>query len=93
MQDFSTIYRNPGHWDIVNKNGRLFRIRGDIGDVWVSDERPMIGEVGRREAMKFRTVAAAMAYITDILMFEPLASNNDSLIDSEGNLLIAIKME
>lgn len=90
MRDFSVIHRNPGHWDIICNEGRLFRIRGNIGEIWVSDERNQ--DHRRDDPQNFKTVAAAMAYITDQLMFEPLAEDNDFLVDSTGRKLMAIKI-
>lgn len=87
MQSFSVVYRNPGHWDICSSRERLFRIRGDIGRICVMDERKEF----RKETLNFRTVAAAFAYISDILMFEPLASDGDSMLDSDGNKLVAVR--
>lgn len=89
MNGFSAIYRNPGHWDICSDRKRLFRIRGDIGCVYVYDERQPV-EV-RQQTPDFKTVAAAFAYISDILMFEPLACDGDSMVDSAGNKLVAVK--
>lgn len=89
MQGFSVIYRNPGHWDIARGGeGRLFRIRGDIGRVYVMDERD---SSVRKETITFRTVQSAFAYIADELMFEPLASDGDKLLDSDGYALTAMK--
>lgn len=94
MDGFQFIYHNPGHWDVVNfKYGRMFRIRGDIGDVVVFDERPIQGEAGREPAKRFKTVAAATSYITDILMYEHLASDGDNMVDSSGNQILAIKKD
>lgn len=88
MLGFAVVYRNPGHWDILRHDiGRVFRIRGDIGDVVVSDERKQQDYRGPRG---FKTVAAAMAFIVDELMFEHLASDGDSMLDSSGNQLMAI---
>lgn len=88
MEGFSVIYRNPGHWDIYSDRSRSFCIRGDIGRVFVRDERSR--EV-RQETPVFKTVAAAFAYISDVLMFEPLASDGDCMMDSEGHKLLAVK--
>lgn len=88
MNGFSVIYRNPGHWDIVRSGeGRLFCICGDIGCVFVYDERK---NGNRGPQVDFKTVSAAFAYISDILMFEPLASNGDNMIDSASNKLVAV---
>lgn len=87
--NFQFLNRNPGHWDVNHYEfGRLFRIRGDIGNVVVSDERPR--GVRSEIDLSFKTVSAATSYITDILMFEPLASDGDNLVDSSGNQLLAI---
>ena len=66
MENFSVIYRNFGHWDIVSKQGRLFRIRGGPGKYHVIDER------GNHPAAAtpFKTMGMCMAYICDDLMFE-----------------------
>jgi hypothetical protein len=90
MSGFSVNYRNPGHWDIYDSRQRLFCIRGDIGNVVVRDERDSAVRV---TLPKFKTVAGAMAYITDILMFERLASDGDSMVDSSGNQLLAISKD
>jgi hypothetical protein len=66
MQNFTVIYRNPGHWDIANNAfGRMFRIRGGPGSYRVMDERDKPYPV-----TEFKTVAASMAFICDELMHE-----------------------
>lgn len=67
-QGFSFTWRNPGHWDIYGRDKRLFRIRGEGGEVTVIDERPDRGPYP--EPMKFPSVAAATAWITETLMAE-----------------------
>lgn len=89
MNGFHVVNRNPGHWDISDSNRRLFRIRGNIGSVVVFDERSTV-LAAVREPPRFRTVAAAMSYITDILMYEHLASDGDIMLDSAGNKLMAL---
>lgn len=69
MRGFGTVYRNPGHWDLVQNDGRKFRIRGEPGNVWVHDERRG-GRPFPREALGFKSVSAAMAYCADQLMHE-----------------------
>jgi hypothetical protein len=64
---FSVAHRNPGHWDIGNDKRRIFRIRGEHGNVVLYDERSPGVMV---EPKTFRSVQAAMAWITDELMFE-----------------------
>lgn len=64
---FSVGYRNPGHWDISSDGGRWFRIRGYAGAVTVFDERKD-DRPHPREPMRFRSVATAMAWITDEIM-------------------------
>jgi hypothetical protein len=70
LPGFSVNYRNPGHWDIGSRqHGRSFAIRGGPGRVVVRDER-LRPDQGRPDSLVFKTVQAAMIYITDILMFE-----------------------
>lgn len=73
MHSFDVIWRNPGHWDITHRTSRIFRIRGgeeDVdGDVVVFDERPPNERRGVH--YRFKTIGAAMAYITAELMTEP----------------------
>ena len=60
---FDVIYRNPGHWDIVDGK-RLFCIRGEGDAVWISDER--LNQP--TPVLNFRSVQTAMAWICDELM-------------------------
>ena len=69
MTSFSVNYRNPGHWDIYVENRRAFCIRGELGDVWLNDERPRAkGELDTY--VKFKTLDAAMLHVVGELMFE-----------------------
>lgn len=69
-ESFNVIRRNLGHWDICNKEGRVFRIRGGPSQWDVIDER--IGK-GQNSTMKsFKEQSAAMSYICSELMFELL---------------------
>lgn len=75
MENFSVVYRNYGHWDIYQQQGRVFRIRGGPGKYRVLDER----ENHRGEAPKeFKTVQACMGYICDDLMFELIVAKGQS---------------
>lgn len=66
ISDFRVHRRNIGHWDIVDHNQRLFRIRGGPGKYWVADER----NLGTKKTYGFKSMALAMAFICDELMFE-----------------------
>lgn len=50
---------------------RAFRIRGEPGAVWVSDERWNPHKPKPRGTIEFKTVQAAMFWIMDELMQEP----------------------
>lgn len=70
---FSVYKRNPGHWDVCNQQGRLFRVRGVPGSYVVMDER-----VERRPNSKildFKTISSCMSYICDELMFELIVAD------------------
>jgi hypothetical protein len=80
IPSFSFGWRNYGHWDVCNGKTRIFRIRGGPGEYRVIDERPE----GVRKPMKdFKTLGAAVSYITDELMFE--------LIVAEGQTPVIIE--
>lgn len=64
-EEFSVFWRNHGHWDIVEQNGRLFTIRGEKGNVIVTNE-----QLQPQTQMKFLTVSMAMAYVMEQLMYE-----------------------
>ena len=66
-QNFSVIRRNYGHWDINGDGGRLFRIRGGPGKFLAMDEREH-----PHPTTEFKTLTAAMSFITDQLMFEEI---------------------
>lgn len=65
MQGFGVTYRNYGHWDIGNQDGRMFCIRGGPGKYYVTDERKR--DIPIKD---FKTVQACMSWICDELMFE-----------------------
>lgn len=65
MQGFTVIHRNPHHWDIYQNNRRIFKIRGDKGNLVVIDNKKEYD--GDKP---FKTVQRCMNYITDLLMFE-----------------------
>ena len=75
---FSVVYRNPGHWDIVTKSGRAFRIRGGPGQYLAMDERAEPYPV-----TQFRTITACMSFICDQLMHQ--------LILAEGQVPVVIE--
>jgi len=79
MHNFSVIYRNYGHWDIVNNEGRVFRIRGGPGKYCVIDERSRPGF-----KTTFKTMGMCMAYICDDLMFELIVADgqNPTIIEA-----------
>lgn len=60
---FDVSYRNPGHWDIYDKTGRLCKIRGEAGNVCVYND---YGDIKNKEG--FKTVIEAMQYICEHLM-------------------------
>ena len=65
MQGFGVHYRNYGHWDIYQGDGRAFRIRGGPGKYFAIDERAKPSVL-----TEFKTIGACMSFITDELMFE-----------------------
>lgn len=56
---------------------RAFRIRGEPGAVVVFDERWNPHKPHPRESMEFRSVSAAMAWIVEELMQEPMPKGRD----------------
>ena len=68
MDGFRVIWRNVGHWDIWNKNGRIARIRGQHGSVYLWFEH----DWKDRECKEFKTVDSCMSYLCSELMFEAL---------------------
>lgn len=67
---FCISRRNFGHWDIVSKEGRLFRLRGGPSQWDVIDER--VGKGQNSTSVPFKEQSAAMAYICAELMHELL---------------------
>lgn len=63
MKSFTVVYRNPGHWDICQNGGRIFKIRGCPGSYIVENRESV-------DVYSSRTVGACMGYICDQLMFE-----------------------
>lgn len=53
------------------ERSRAFRIRGEVGRVLVLDERWNPHRPHPREAMRFRSIPAAMLWIAEELMQEP----------------------
>lgn len=72
---FRVVNRNPGHWDIVDSLGRVFRVRGAPSAYIVYDERVE----GRKGPITFKTVSACMSYICDELMFELVATESQEV--------------
>ena len=66
MKGFQVVYRNYGHWDIWQDQGRIYRIRGGPGKYEVLPERSKESE----PVVNFKTVQMCMSYICDNLMFE-----------------------
>lgn len=46
-KSFAFTHRNPGHWDVSDKTGRIFAIRGEPGKVFVRDESGQYGNTGK----------------------------------------------
>lgn len=65
---FTVLRRNHGHWDIIDAETRIFRIRGAPGCYVVYDERPPHPKAG--PSHRASTVAACMSYVVDQLMYE-----------------------
>ena len=70
-QGFSVIWRNYGHWDILQKDvGHVFRLRGGPGRWIIFDERPLENRIA--DIPPFKEQSAAMSYICAELMHELL---------------------
>ena len=82
IENFQVVRRNNGHWDILTKKGRAFRIRGEPGSYVAMDEREPPYPV-----IHFKTVTACMTFICEILMHEDLqlAGAAPIVIDRNGN--------
>lgn len=66
---FGVYKRNPNHWDISSRaTGRMFCIRGDVGDFYIRDERNRHVNKGNKDG--FKTLDSCMAYICAELMLE-----------------------
>ncbi len=79
---FHVWWRNPGHWDIGDKNKRLFCIRGKPGEYLVRDERTE--ENGKMADKVFSTVGLCMAYICEELMFELIVAKGQEVTEIES---------
>ena len=66
MNNFSVIWRNPGHWDIYCEQAKIYKIRGGPGRFFVLP----VGIRDKEEKKEFKTITASMAYICDNLMHE-----------------------
>lgn len=94
MKGFGVTSRMPGHWDIGYDGLRAFRIRGALGNYHVIDDRKLEERKGN---LGFKTVAACMAYITDILMYEaikpePSPHPNTSMEAAAGEMYMALEL-
>ena len=76
--EFSVVYRNPGHWDIITKCGRAFRIRGKPDKVLVADERVYMDKPMAHTWKTFKTVSKALAWCASELM-DVKENKDDSL--------------
>lgn len=65
------------------QTGRAFAIRVGPGNYFVRDERND-GRPFPRESLTFKTVAACMSYITDLLMFELIVAEGQTPIKIES---------
>ena len=74
IEAFKVLRRTPGHWDIIDENGRAFAIRGGPGSYYVRDER----ERSTGASPKFKTVTACMAYVCDELMHELIVAEGQT---------------
>lgn len=72
--NFSVKKRNHGHWDVLVKNDRAFRVRGAPGKYVVFDER-----VSKEQNPYFKTVSSCMSYICDELMFELIKTESQEI--------------
>ena len=63
---FEVTYINPGHWDIWSKGMRLYRIRGNTGDVKLWGDNKFRNKPERT----FTNVQSCMAEICAEFMHE-----------------------
>ena len=76
VSEFVFYKRNIGHWDVWCNKERVFRIRGGGPESWEDEEVMVIGEHSFKDEtpdsswLKFKTITAATAWITDQLMHE-----------------------
>lgn len=76
---FSVVHRNTGHWDILVKGSRVFRIRGGPGRYLAMDEREPPYSV-----RDFPTITCCMSFICDTLMYELIVAEGQTPIVIEG---------
>lgn len=77
---FSVGNRNPGHWDISDHRGRMFRIRGRPSSGYhIYDERTTSTPEERKalQEIKFPTDIAVMNHIVGMLMWEPVTQEHE----------------
>lgn len=70
MENFSFTYRNPGHWDIHNFQGRIFCIRGEPDKTYIRDERGKGDNNNSPAGMIFKDAFLAAEWIIAELMLE-----------------------
>ena len=73
--NFRFIKRNTNHWDVIDNNERLFRIRGGGENSYDEKDFVIIGEnkcanLTPDSWLRFKTITTATAWITDHLMSE-----------------------
>ncbi|MFW6310840.1 MAG: hypothetical protein ACOC1K_01245 [Nanoarchaeota archaeon] len=82
MKDFQVIYRNPGHWDIIQNKNRIYKIRGGPGKYYV------IPQKNYEKIKLFNSVQSCMSFICDKLMYELIiADGQDFKIIESWNIL------
>lgn len=68
LSSFSIYNRNPGHWDIsTSKEGRIYRIRGELDHVILIDERI---DTPPNDPLIFKSLKECMSYLLTLLMTE-----------------------
>jgi hypothetical protein len=66
IERFSFYRRNPHHWDVSDRNGRIYRVRGEPGHIWLSG----CGRFSKMDMVTFQSATAALAYVCDVLAAE-----------------------
>ncbi len=77
VTSFSFNKRNHGHWDVwINGIGRAFTVRGGPSAYVVIDQRSRYIDQNHKdeETREFMSLPMALAYLTDKLTFELIAT-------------------